>query len=138
MKWTLYGAGLGFLLAACADPQLGDLQQQLAEVSHGKGLPEPLALPNVINAPILDYPLGDRRSPFKSQRLEPEALPAAGDERMPDLERVREPLETYELEALHLVGVLARGAGPMVWSGCRVEKCTGYKRAAIWGAGTAG
>ena len=109
MKWTLYGAGLGFLLAACADPQLGDLQQQLAEVSHGKGLPEPLALPNVINAPTLDYPLGDRRSPFRSQRLESEALPAAGDERMPDLERVREPLETYELEALQLVGVLALG-----------------------------
>lgn len=106
MKWALYGAGLGFLLAGCADPQLSDLQQQLAEMRNGKELSEPLALPVVTHAPTLDYPLGDRRSPFRPQRLEPEAVTAAGGELMPDLERVREPLETYELETLQLVGTL--------------------------------
>lgn len=109
MKWMLCGAGLGLLLAGCADPQLGDLQQQLAEVRNGKVLPESLALPAVTHAPTLDYSLGDRRSPFRPQRLEPEAVTAAGGELMPDLERVREPLEAYELEALQLVGVLVLG-----------------------------
>lgn len=109
MKRTLYGVGLGFLLTGCADPQLGDLQQQLAEVRNGTGLPGPFVLPDVINAPTLDYLLGDQRSPFKPQGLEPEAEPAAGGELMPDLERVLEPLETHELETLQLVGVLALG-----------------------------
>lgn len=109
MKRTLYGVGLGLLLAGCADPQLGDLQQQLAEVRNDTGLPEPFVLPVVINAPTLDYPLGDRRSPFRPQRLEQEIVFAASGQLRPDPERVREPLETYELKALQLVGVLVLG-----------------------------
>lgn len=109
MRRRLYGVGLGFLLAGCADPQLSDLQQQLTEVGNGTGLPEPVVLPAVINSPTLDYRLGDRRSPFKPQRLEQEAVPSASGELVPELERDREPLETYELETLRLVGVLALG-----------------------------
>lgn len=109
MKQALYGAGLGVLLAGCADPQLDDLQQQLVEVRNEKRHPEPLLLPAVSHAPTLDYSLDDRRSPFGPQRLGPEAVPAASGELMPDPERVREPLETYELEALQLVGVLVLG-----------------------------
>lgn len=109
MKRSLYGAGLGVLLAGCGDPQLGDLQQQLTEMRNGTGLPEPVVLPVVIDSLVLDYPLGDQRSPFRPQQVESEAVSAASGELMPDLERVREPLETYALEALQLVGVLALG-----------------------------
>jgi len=114
MKLTLYGAGLGLLLAGCADPQLGDLQQQLAEVRGATepsdpGHVESLVLSGSADSLAVGYSLGHRRSPFKSQQAEPTVEPSDNGELTHDLERIYEPLEAYELAMLKLVGTLVLG-----------------------------
>ncbi|WP_442905481.1 pilus assembly protein PilP [Halomonas sp. BC04] len=137
-RWLGASAGLVLALAGCADPQLSSLDRELAEIRANPGMPEPLELPEVPRYAPTPYEEGDRRSPFRPQLPEPEARPAGDAGVAPDADRPREPLETYSLEELELVGVLTMGGQSNASSRRRMEKSIACRSGATWEATTAG
>ncbi|RCV89219.1 pilus assembly protein PilP [Billgrantia montanilacus] len=107
--WLAASGVLLLALSGCADPQLSSLDRELATIRANPGTPEPLQLPEVPSYEATPYQQGDRRSPFRPQLPEPEAVPVGEAGLAPDTDRTREPLESYSLEELELVGVLAMG-----------------------------
>ncbi|MGR4069880.1 pilus assembly protein PilP [Billgrantia sp. C5P2] len=97
------------LLVGCADPQLGELDRRLSDIRTNPGAPRVLEMPEVPTYESVPYQASDRRSPFRPQLPEPEEAQAGSSDLAPDTERAREPLETYDLEALRLVGTLTMG-----------------------------
>lgn len=100
--WVL----MGLWLAGCADPRLGELERQLTDIRANPGAPRPWEMPEVPGYESVPYQASDQRSPFRPQLPEPEQAPSGSSELAPDLDRPRQPLEAYELEALRLVGIL--------------------------------
>jgi type IV pilus assembly protein PilP len=73
---------------------------------NAKGRLEPL--PQIKPYEPFTYNAYDLPDPFKPRKIEP----TKGDNRLaPDLARRREPLESYPLESLSMVGTLERGKG---------------------------
>ncbi|WP_111412920.1 pilus assembly protein PilP [Billgrantia lactosivorans] len=99
----------GLLLAGCADPRLGELDRRLNDIRANPGAPRVLEMPEIPSYAPVPYQASDRRSPFRPQLPEPEGAPAGDSDLAPDLEREREPLEAYDLDALRLVGILTMG-----------------------------
>lgn len=92
-------AGSG--LAGCGG-DMQDLQQRVAEVKARKSEQiEPI--PPIKQAEAFEYVAGVRRDPF--QRAEPEPGAASHGPR-PDLNRPREALEEFPLDALRMQGVI--------------------------------
>lgn len=90
----------GAVLAGCGGG-MEDLEQRVAEVKARKsGQIEPI--PPIKQAEAFEYVAGVRRDPF--QRAEPEPGAASGPR--PDLDRPREPLEEFPLDALRMQGVI--------------------------------
>lgn len=100
---------LALLLAGCADPRLGELDSRLTDIRTNPGAPRVLEMPEVPSYESIPYQASDHRSPFRPQLPEPEEVPAGSSDLAPDLERSREPLEAFDLEALRLVGILTMG-----------------------------
>ncbi|MBE0488978.1 MAG: pilus assembly protein PilP [Halomonas sp.] len=99
-------------LAGCADPQLGALDRQLAEIRSNPGATPRVELPDIPDYEALPYDEADRRSPFIARLPETEQPPRGSEELAPDLTRPREPLEAYGLGQLDLVGTLTHGGQP--------------------------
>lgn len=100
------------LLAGCADPQLGTLDRELAEIRSNPGATPRVELPAIPDYEALPYDEADRRSPFVARLPEAEQPPQGSEELAPDLTRPREPLEAYGLGQLDLVGTLTHGGQP--------------------------
>ncbi len=100
------------LLAGCADPQLGTLDRELAEIRSNPGATPRVELPAIPDYEALLYDEADRRSPFVARLPEAEQPPQGSEELAPDLTRPREPLEAYGLGQLDLVGTLTHGGQP--------------------------
>ncbi|MCE8016701.1 pilus assembly protein PilP [Halomonas sp. MCCC 1A17488] len=96
----------GLILVGCADPHLGELDRRLSDIRANPGAPRVLEMPEIPTYQSIPYQASDRRSPFRPQLPEPEQAPVGDSDLAPDLERAREPLEGYDLEALRLVGIL--------------------------------
>ncbi|RUR29656.1 pilus assembly protein PilP [Vreelandella andesensis] len=99
-------------LAGCSDPQLGQLDQTLAEIRRAPGGKAPEIVKKLPEYQSLDYRFSDARSPF----LSPEGVrenvlqvEQATSELAPDQQRAQEPLERFQLQALRLVGTLRMG-----------------------------
>ncbi|QJQ95075.1 MULTISPECIES: pilus assembly protein PilP [Halomonadaceae] len=92
-------------MAGCADPDIAGLDRELDALRRNPGELVVPALPEVPSYQSLSYDQGDQRSPFIS-RLPADNPAAVSDGLAPDLQRPREPLEEYSLEALTLVGIL--------------------------------
>ena len=89
-------------LAACARGR-ADLELKVQEILERTGAPlEPLPIPRTFDR--FEYTAQDLRDPF-SASLDADALAAAEASR-PDADRPREPLESYPLDALDMVGTL--------------------------------
>ena len=89
-------------LAACVRGR-ADLEVRVQEILERKGAPlEPLPIPKTFER--FEYTAHDLRDPF-SASLDAEALAAAEASR-PDADRPREPLESFPLDALDMVGTL--------------------------------
>lgn len=100
------------LLAACADPELRNLEQELAEVRTDPGEAPRVDLPEVPQVDQLAYEGSDSRSPFVPRRMRDQRqVPEAG-ELAPPPDRPREPLEAYDLAELDLVGTLTVDGEP--------------------------
>ncbi|TDO12495.1 MULTISPECIES: pilus assembly protein PilP [Halomonas] len=97
------------LLVGCAEPRLGELDRQLADIRRNPGAPHNIVLPEIPEFEPVPYAEADQRSPFMPQRPEAQARAQGSNELAPDMTRPREPLEAYRLSELQLVGTLVEG-----------------------------
>jgi type IV pilus assembly protein PilP len=95
------------LLAGCGGQSHQDLRNWMAE--QGKGVRGKLdPLPQIKPYEPFAYADFDLPDPFKPRKIEP-VKGEATSKLAPDLNRRREPLEAYPLEALSMVGTLEKG-----------------------------
>lgn len=98
---------LGFLtatLTACGGGDVEDLQQFMSEAGKDmQGKIEPL--PQIKPYESFGYDAFDLPDPFKPRKLSPSG---GGGGLQPDLTRPKEPLETYSLETLKMVGMVSK------------------------------
>ncbi len=97
---------LALLLAACDATPEADLHAWAAEVRR-RHHPPPERTPDLAAAPAFRYEPAPGPDPFDPIRLSPVDGPA-GAQLQPDLQRPREPLESWPLDSLRLVGSLRR------------------------------
>lgn len=97
---------LPVLLAGCADSNMADLKEFVAEVKARE--PGPLSpLPELKQVEPFLYVPADRRDPFRPQEAIVEApAPKVTSGPTPDFNRRREELESYPLDTLRMVGTL--------------------------------
>ncbi len=95
---------LGLAVAGCGGESHQDLRAWMTEQGKGaRGRLEPL--PQIKPYEPFTYNAFDLPDPFKPRRIEPTK---GGSKLAPDLARRREPLESYPLESLAMVGTLAK------------------------------
>jgi type IV pilus assembly protein PilP len=102
--WLSLAVGAGLVLAGCGGESHQDLRAWMAEQGKsGKGRLDPL--PQVVPYQPFTYNAYDFPDPFKPRKIEP----AKGTSKLaPDLNRRKEPLESFPLESLNMVGTLQR------------------------------
>lgn len=106
-------AALGLLLlSGCADPDLMGLDRELEALKRSPGELTVAPLPEVPAYHVRGYEQAGARSPFQARQASAENAAMLQDERAPDPERPREPLEHYDLSELQLVGTLTVSAQP--------------------------
>lgn len=99
--------GACVLLAGCAGGSEDDLQAWMNEQAKTmRGSVQ--TLPELKPFPVVAYAGTQGDDPYRSARMEPERRASAGALR-PDMDRRREPLESYPLESMQMVGILMQG-----------------------------
>ena len=99
--------GACVLLVGCAGGSEDDLQTWMNEQAKTmRGSVQ--TLPELKPFPVVAYDGTQGDDPFRSARMEPERRASAGALR-PDMDRRREPLESYPLESMQMVGILMQG-----------------------------
>lgn len=96
------------LMPACQQQGSDDLQRWMAEIRrqhHAK----PINLPQASQTLEFRYQAGERADPFELSKLSTLDPAALANIPQPDLRRPREPLETFPLDSLRLIGNLRRG-----------------------------
>jgi len=106
MKYRLIlAAGMVLVLAACSGESHQDLRAWMTEQGKGaKGKLDPL--PQMRPYEPFAYNAFDLPDPFKPRKIEPTK---GASKLAPDLTRRKEPLESYPLESLNMVGTLEKG-----------------------------
>lgn len=95
-------------LSACNSSAETELQHYINEVNSRPGRPIP-PIPTFAALPKFTYPEKDtRRNPFKPTVTRQESVKA------PNLNRPRQALEAFPLDALKFVGILKEG--PVIWA----------------------
>lgn len=95
------------ILTACGGDGHDDLRLWMKDATKDmKGRVPPL--PEIKPFPIVSYDADERLDPFKPVGIDPEKK-AAGGGIKPDFDRRKEPLESYPLESLKMVGLLQQG-----------------------------
>ena len=98
---------ISFFLAACVGKEHDELRQWMNDSTKDiKG--SILPLPQVKPYEPVAYDVGNLLDPFKPAKLGAERKKGSGSGIQPDLNRAREPLESYPLESLKYVGVLTK------------------------------
>ena len=94
------------LLAACGESDHDELRQWMAESTKDlRGRIPPL--PEAKSYEPLPYDAGGLVDPFKTSKLGLDHRKGGGG-RQPDMDRAREPLESFPLESIKYVGVMFR------------------------------
>ncbi|CAG0963936.1 hypothetical protein BURK1_00861 [Burkholderiales bacterium] len=97
-------AALAMAMAGCGGESHQDLRDWMRDQGKGaQGKLEPL--PQIYPYEPFAYNAFDLPDPFKPRKIEPTK---GSNQLAPDLARRREPLESYPLESLAMVGTLAR------------------------------
>lgn len=127
MKKTIALLAATLLLAACGDEH-GDLKNWMADASKDlKGHIQPL--PQIKMFPVIAYEAGALPDPFAPSKLQTAKTDGGGGGLKPDLNRRREPLESYPLESLKMVGALMAKGRPVAIvsaSGTLFQVSTGH------------
>lgn len=97
------------LLAGCSLQQEEDLAAWM-EAARRRQPPQPVQAIPQLATPVFRYEPGTRGDPFDPVRLNVAAASVTGGGLEPDLRRNREPLESFPLDGLRLVGILRRGS----------------------------
>jgi len=105
---ALLGVAVTLLLSACGNDAMDDLREFVA-TAHAGRTPKVEPLPEIKPQEPFAYAAEKLVDPFSTRNLKSQALQAAGAGPRPDLNRRKEPLEDYPLDALKMVGTLARG-----------------------------
>ena len=105
---TGYLAVAVFAVSACGGPELDDLQE-FVRTTHSQRVPRIEPLPAVKPQRSFTYTASALVDPFSPRNLRP-ATPSGSDPSgiAPDPDRRREPLESYPLDSLRMVGTLER------------------------------
>lgn len=104
----LFGAVVTLMLGACGNDGMDDLREFVATAHAGKK-PKVEPLPEIKPQEPFAYAAEKLVDPFSARNLKSQTFQAAGAGPRPDLNRRKEPLEDYPLDALKMVGTLARG-----------------------------
>ncbi|MFA7270334.1 MAG: pilus assembly protein PilP [Sterolibacterium sp.] len=100
----------GLALTACSSEEHQDIKQWMNEVTKDmRGRVPPL--PEIKPFPIVSYEAAELMDPFNSAKIEPDKKPEGGGGGgiKPDFNRFREPLESYPLDALKMIGLIQQG-----------------------------
>lgn len=104
MRWIILVA-LSAGMAGCGSSQHDDLDKFVRDAGQGmRGKVDPL--PEVKPYEPFPYAAFDYPDPFKPRKLKASNNVGSGSGLQPDLNRRKEPLESYELEKLKMVGSL--------------------------------
>lgn len=104
MRRALLMLPLAVLLAACGSEEHSDIKQWMADSTRDlRGRVPPL--PEVMPFPVVSYDAGGVLDPFKSAKIEPDKQ-RGGGKNAPDLDRRKEELERFPLDALRFVGLI--------------------------------
>ncbi|MDN5923461.1 MAG: pilus assembly protein PilP [Xanthomonadales bacterium] len=95
------------LLAGCSSSR-GDLEQWVAQQKAKTGAPLP-PLPVIKTFETFTYTDQDLRDPFASAQVAVQPGEVANTGPRPDPNRVKEPLESYALDSLKMVGTIGHG-----------------------------
>ncbi len=117
------------ILAGCERADVSDLEAFIVQArTQAKGQVEPL--PAIPTPETYHYRPEGLRDPFQPPRARlqaatPTRLDGGTPDLHPDADRVREPLESYPLESLTMVGVLRNGGE--IWAVIRAPDNTLYR-----------
>lgn len=102
---------LALLLSGCADPELGQLQATLDKMQRFADEPPDVEVPEMPAYTPVAYAYPERRSPFvPPEELGQKDITKTFDSELaPDQSRSAEPLESYPLPELELVGTMRMG-----------------------------
>jgi type IV pilus assembly protein PilP len=104
-RWLALSFGACVLVAGCGGESHQDLRAWMADQGKGaRGRVDPL--PEIKPYEPFAYNAFDLPDPFKPRKIEPSK--GGGSKLAPDLARRREPLESYPLESLNMVGTLTK------------------------------
>lgn len=105
---VFFGAVLIAVLSACSEDGMDDLRQFVA-TAHAGRTPKVEPLPEIKTQEPFVYAAAKLADPFAVANLKSQGSQTAGAGPRPDMNRRKEPLEEYPLDALRMVGTLARG-----------------------------
>lgn len=106
MNRAIATIGLCLGLVGCGSDGLDDLRE-FVQNAHADSKPKVEPVPEIKPYEAYPYSATNLTDPFASTNLKPLATPTAQGPR-PDIQRRREALEEYPLDALKMVGTLAR------------------------------
>lgn len=96
------------LLAGCSSDGLDDLRE-FVKNAHADRKPRIEPLPEIKPYEAFAYAASDLPDPFSPANLKPQSMQGRLSGPRPDMNRRKEPLEDFPLDALKMVGTLSRG-----------------------------
>jgi len=96
------------LLTGCSSDGLEDLRE-FVKTAHADRKPKIEPLPEIKPYEAFAYAASDLTNPFSAANLRPQSLQAKLGGPRPDMNRRKEPLEDFPLDALKMVGTLSKG-----------------------------
>lgn len=104
----IFAAALAAALSGCADDGMDDLREFIKTAHAGK-TPKVEPLPEIKTQETFAYVAEKLTDPFSALNLKARVAKGPGSGPRPDMNRRKEPLEDFPLDALKMVGTLSRG-----------------------------
>lgn len=105
VQWKILISGALLLLSAGCSTDMSDLEGKVAEVKSQKSRAiEPI--PQIKQYEAFTYDPGTRRNPFASAQPQRNSSGFDNNGLKPDLNRNKEPLEEFPLDALSMMGII--------------------------------